>query len=123
MIDVGCCSQNSNHFLLEKLESWSMSRSSSPTMRNSLMSELELSTSDSDTSLQRTSRQICDIIDEEVEEEFVEFDEIITTEVDTDNDKISDYTVIDTPKERANEVSNFFEFNCKLYLINKQAGS
>ena len=42
-----------NNYLLEKLELWSMSHSSSPTMKNSLMSELELSTSESETSLQR----------------------------------------------------------------------
>ena len=45
--------KTSNNFLLEKLELWSMSHSSSPTMKNSLMSELELSTSESETSLQR----------------------------------------------------------------------
>merc|ERR1719341_2535529 len=39
--------KTSNHYLLDKLELWSMSHSSSPTMKNSLMSELELSTSDS----------------------------------------------------------------------------
>ena len=47
--------KTSNHYLLDKLELWSMSHSSSPTMKNSLMSELELSTSDSsgDNSLLR----------------------------------------------------------------------
>ena len=47
--------KTSNHYLLEKLELWSMSHSSSPTLKNSLMSELELSTSDSsgDNSLLR----------------------------------------------------------------------
>lgn len=45
--------KTSNNYLLEKLELWSMSHSSSPTMKNSLMSELELSTSESETSLQR----------------------------------------------------------------------
>ena len=45
--------KTSNNYLLEKLELWSMSHSSSPTLKNSLMSELEFSTSDSDTSLQR----------------------------------------------------------------------
>ena len=45
--------KTSNNYLLEKLELWSMSHSSSPTMKNSLMSELELSTSESETSLHR----------------------------------------------------------------------
>ena len=47
--------KTSNHYLLEKLELWSMSHSSSPTLKNSLMSELELSTSESsgENSLQR----------------------------------------------------------------------
>lgn len=47
--------KTSNHYLLEKLELWSMSHSSSPTLKTSLMSELELSTSESssDNSLQR----------------------------------------------------------------------
>lgn len=43
----------SNHYLLEKLESWSVSRSSSPSIRTSINLELELSASDSDLSLQR----------------------------------------------------------------------
>ena len=60
--------KTSNNYLLEKLELWSMSHSSSPTLKTSLMSELELSTSDSDTSLQR-SRQF-DIIDEEKEDDL-----------------------------------------------------
>ena len=60
--------KTSNNYLLEKLELWSMSHSSSPTLKTSLMSELELSTSDSDTSLQR-SRQF-DIIDEEEEDDL-----------------------------------------------------
>ena len=45
--------KTSNNYLLEKLELWSMSHSSSPTLKTSLRSELELSTSDSETSLQR----------------------------------------------------------------------
>ena len=76
--------KTSNNYLLEKLELWSMSHSSSPTLKTSLMSELELSMSDSDTSLQRRygkllgqpleesllfSRQF-DIIDEEEEDDL-----------------------------------------------------
>jgi len=64
--------KTSNNYLLEKLELWSMSHSSSPTLRTSLRSELELSTSDSDTSLQR-SKQF-DIINEEDEEDIEEFE-------------------------------------------------
>ena len=47
--------KTSNHYLLEKLELWSMSHSSSPTLKTSLMSELELSSSDNsgENSLQR----------------------------------------------------------------------
>ena len=64
--------KTSNNYLLEKLELWSMSHSSSPTMKNSLMSELELSTSESETSLQRSKH--FDIIDEEEEEDIEEFE-------------------------------------------------
>ena len=73
--------KTSNNYLLEKLELWSMSHSSSPTLKTSLMSELELSTSDSDTSLQR-SRQF-DIIDEEEEDDLdIEVFEMKLTGVD-----------------------------------------
>ena len=57
--------KTSNHYLLEKLELWSMSHSSSPTLKTSLMSELELSTSESssDNSLQRRYFAPSSIID------------------------------------------------------------
>ena len=42
-----------NHHLMEKLEAWSVSRSSSPSCRTSINLELELSASDSDLSLHR----------------------------------------------------------------------
>lgn len=46
--------KTSNHYLLEKLELWSMSHSSSPTLKNpSLMSELESSDGSGENSLQR----------------------------------------------------------------------
>ena len=45
--------RTSNHYLMEKLEVWSVSRCSSPSFRSSIMSELELSASDSDMSLHR----------------------------------------------------------------------
>jgi len=66
--------KTSNHYLLEKLELWSMSHSSSPTLKTSLMSELELSSSDNsgENSLQRSKP--FDIIDEEDEEDIEEFD-------------------------------------------------
>jgi len=63
--------KTSNHYLLEKLELWSMSHSSSPTLKNSLMSELELSTSESsgENSLQRSKPfDIIDEVDEDIEE-------------------------------------------------------
>ena len=82
--------KTSNHYLLEKLELWSMSHSSSPTLKNSLMSELELSTSESsgENSLQRRYGSFCivwilanyflyskpfDIIDE-VDEDIEEYE-------------------------------------------------
>ena len=43
--------RTSNHYLMEKLEAWSVSRSSSPSGRTSINLELELSASDSDLSL------------------------------------------------------------------------
>ena len=48
--------RTSNHYLMEKLETWSVSvsRCSSPSCRTSIMSELELSASDSDLSLHRS---------------------------------------------------------------------
>ena len=48
--------RTSNHYLMEKLETWSVSvsRCSSPSCRTSIMSELELSASDSDMSLHRS---------------------------------------------------------------------
>jgi len=82
--------KTSNNYLLEKLELWSMSHSSSPTMKNSLMSELELSTSESETSLQRSKH--FDIIDEEEEdiEEFEFLQEISdTSNKDYDTDTIN----------------------------------
>ena len=45
--------RNSNNCLLEKLEAWSVSRSTTPSCRNSLNLEQELSASDSNLSLYR----------------------------------------------------------------------
>ena len=45
--------RSSNQYLMEKLDTWSVRRSSSPSCKTSIMSELELSASDSDISLPR----------------------------------------------------------------------
>ena len=45
--------RTSNHHLMEKLEAWSVSISSSPSFRTSINLELELSASDSDLCLYR----------------------------------------------------------------------
>merc|ERR1719422_2121870 len=93
--------KTSNHYLLEKLELWSMSHSSSPTLKNSLMSELELSTSESsgENSLQRSKP--FDIIDE-VDEDIEEFEMLNII----NNDQIKTLETKITPSKSDEEVGS-----------------
>merc|ERR1712154_97034 len=88
-----------------------MSHSSSPTLKTSLMSELELSTSDSDTSLQR-SRQF-DIINEE-EEDDVDI-EVFETHEESDDLLNRDFqNIVNYEEEMKGIVVKIFNLNEKL---------